>query len=733
MSKKKPTATYKQFKEFIKSLHLKNDAEFREYIGANGRGEIFFNKLGMRCPLSPYAIPYYKLKEMYPEYVNFDHLVDKPSKQRSYPSQYKSANQVRRFILDNIPIYSLEDWDSYCELSRNATTDTIEFNTQIVPVKPVWVPEDIAGTYGAASIQYSISWFFNVQPTERIEHPRFVPYETAREFARKLGLASAHHWSKYVYSQKRGKRYKSVDGTLLPPKPSWVPGLPESVYTTIGGWVSWKDFLGEVDYQKVMPFEEAREFVRSLHLCSFKEYRAYYLHSKKIGVFRNQFDEVCELPPNNLPSVPHNVYPKYGTWTNYADFLGKADNKIKYMSYDEAKEYIVPLELSNATEWQLYIDMTAKYGTYVNSHGMELPAPPATLHTYPAFFYRCRSEWRGWNDFLRGDSSLISKRPSTRALIKRVLWTYEEARTYVRLLRLNSVREYAAYINCEPHLPFFNSHHMRLEAKPELLPKNTSNYYMEQFTWVSWTDFLGLSIKQDVPYEDCKYYALKFGITKKTQWVSVIKEHALPVPVDVEGYYRVRGKWISWNDLLGIVEYELLPYNEAKTYISSLNLSSIAGYSKWWKENKPAFLPPNLTYYSKCDAYNVSDMLGLTLTAKIDNIANDISVFYIAHYPDDPLNVISISVDSYGKSNALHVVKCKHQTVVAMFDLFGRVDVMRTIVNRYCDHYTNGESNQYVTYNLNQLLYALRVEFHETQIYKSVTIDRVNADSLQYI
>jgi hypothetical protein len=68
-----------------------------------------------------------------------------------------------------------------------------------------------------------------------------------------------------------------------------------------------------------------------------------------------------------------------------------------------------------------------------------------------------------------------------------------------------------------------------------------------------------------------------------------------------------------------------------------------------------------------------------------------------------------------------------------MFDLFGRVDELRRISNMYCDPYSGGESNQYVTTNLNQLLFALRHEFHETQIYKSVTIDRVNADSLQYI
>jgi hypothetical protein len=734
MSKKKPAATFEELKSFVKSLHLRNDAEFKAYVSANNRGEVFFNRRGMRCPDCPFNISYYLLKRTFPEYKNFNDLMDIPEKVRPYPSIYKSARQVRRFIIDHLTLTCLEDWDTYCELSRISDTNTVELNGTTVPKKPVWVPEDITGTYGPPSIQYSIQWFFNIQPPELIEHPKYAPYEQARAFVHKLGLASVCHWTKYVKLTNIGKQYKFVDGTILPPRPSWVPGLPESVYITYGGWVSWKDFLGDAEYQKIMPFEEAREFVRSLHLSSYKEYRAYYLHSKKIGVFRNQFDEVCDFPPYNLPPLPHEVYKKLGVWTDYADFLGKANNKIQYMDYESAKEFVVPLELSNTHEWQKYIEITTKYGTYVNASGMELPPPPVNLHKYPMFFYKCRKEWKGWTDFLRGDSVLSQNRNGhTRSLIKRSYWPYAHAREFVQELRLTSVKEYIAYINCEPHLPYYNTFQMRCEPRPELLPKNTSNHYMSEFSWVSWADFLGLSVRQDVPYEDCKYVAARFNIKKKAHWAKIVKENSLSVPIDVEGYYRVRGSWISWNDLFNIVEYDILPYDEAKTYITSLHLSSAASYAKWWSANQPTFLPPTLNYYKKYSEYNVSDLLGMTLSAKFENMQNDISVFYISRYPDDPTNIISISVDSYGKANAIQLVKKKHQTIVAMFDLFSRVDELRRITNTYCEQYSAGESNQYVTHNLNQLLFALRQEFHETQIYKSVTIDRVNADSLQYI
>lgn len=734
MSKKKPSATFEEFKSFIQSLHLRNDSELRDYITANNRGEVFFNRLGMRCPICPFNVSYYLLKSTYPEYKNFNDLMGVPPKPKPYPAEYKTVKQVRRFILDNVPLNTLDDWDTYCELSRSTSEDTIIFNGYTVPKRPDWVPEDIAATYGPTAIQYSISWFFNIQPPEPIQHPKYASYEQARAFVHTLGLSTTHHWLRYVKATNSGKKYKFVDGTILPPRPSWVPGLPESVYITYGGWISWKDFLGDAEYQKVMPFEEAREFVRSLHLSSYKEYRAYYLHSKKIGVFRNQFEEVCELPPYNLPPLPHETYKKLGVWTDYADFIGKANNKINYMDYETAKQFVVPLELSTPSEWQMYIEISTQYGTYVNASGAELPAPPLDLHKYPMFYYKCRKEWRGWTDFLRGDSILSCNRnANTRSLIKRTYWTYDQARSYVHELRLTSVKEYVAYINCDPHLPFYNNHMMRCTPRPDMLPKNTSNYYMSQFTWVNWIDFLGLTEKQGVPYEDCKFYANKYNIKKQTHWPRVVKANNLPVPIDVEGYYRVRGVWVSWNDLFDIIEYDILPYDEAKTYITSLNLTSVAGYAKWWQVNKPVFLPPLLTYYKKYDEYNSSDMLGLTLTAKFDNIRNDISVFYISRYSDDPTNIISISVDSHGKANALQAVNRKHQTVIAMFDLFSRIDELRRISNIYCDPYSGGESNQYVTTNLNQLLFALRQEFHETQIYKSVTIDRVNADSLQYI
>lgn len=117
----------------------------------------------------------------------------------------------------------------------------------------------------------------------------FLSFEKARAFVRNLGLTN---WTDYCKSGKRPRR---------------IPSNPSRVYKG-KGWINWSDWLGctrqHLPWKKVLPFEEARAFVRSLKLTSH-EWRAYCKSGKE---------------PFNIPSAPNVCYKD--NWVSWRDWVG---------------------------------------------------------------------------------------------------------------------------------------------------------------------------------------------------------------------------------------------------------------------------------------------------------------------------------------------------------------------------------------------------------------------------
>jgi hypothetical protein len=77
------------------------------------------------------------------------------------------------------------------------------------------------------------------------------------------------------------------------PRRGWIKGQP-------------KPFLKmHQARQRLMPFDQAREFVRALSLNSVTEWHAYCKSGKK---------------PKTLPTAPYRIYGK--EWVGWGDFLG---------------------------------------------------------------------------------------------------------------------------------------------------------------------------------------------------------------------------------------------------------------------------------------------------------------------------------------------------------------------------------------------------------------------------
>ena len=94
-------------------------------------------------------------------------------------------------------------------------------------------------------------------------------------------------------------------------------------------WRGFKDFLNQKKVEW-LPFEEAREFARSLGLKNLDAWIEYCKSGKK---------------PNDIPACPYRVYKGKG-WKGSGDFLGTGNVHTKeFRSFEEAREFAQSLNL----------------------------------------------------------------------------------------------------------------------------------------------------------------------------------------------------------------------------------------------------------------------------------------------------------------------------------------------------------------------------------------------------
>ena len=139
-------------------------------------------------------------------------------------------------------------------------------------------------------------------------------------------------------------------------------------------------------------FSDARKYAHSLNLKSNIEWKKIAKENKL---------------PSGHPKAPNLFYKS--EWTNWNDFLGKRDFR-SYISYDEAKKIIHPLEIKSMKHWF----------EYAKSNNLPITIPIMAEHQY-----RRRKEWKGWADFLgyeiitRSNSSLVKCMNCGKVLKKR--------------------------------------------------------------------------------------------------------------------------------------------------------------------------------------------------------------------------------------------------------------------------------------------------------------------------
>lgn len=396
-----------------------------------------------------------------------------------------------------------------------------------------------------------------------------ISYEEARSYAAALNLKNEQDWLNY-YDKCYPYYSKPTD--------------PKEIYKE--EWIDWKDWLGitkkeelqllpsknqkttQVKKKKTntkvtdyLPFEEAREFARTLNLRTLNDWKQY---CKGLMV---------DLPvrPENIPSKPDQVYFRLG-WKSYRDWLTTG-----YKRFKEAKEFVIKLGIKNVKDWNDYCKGELE-GYAPKPH--DIPRDPDL---------RYRKDWKNWEDWLTGDTNKIQGE-----------WrNFNEARKYVRSLNISNTLDWKKY--CKGELEGYSSRPSDIPAGPDHAYRN--------FGWINYADWLGTNnirkasnVDVWLSFEKAKKFVHNLNLKSYEDWKKYINgdfniKRPDNIPKSPQFVYKNDG-WTNWSDWLGTNvenlpdngEEEYLPFEEARDFARSLNLYSPAE----WRDYIEGFLdlPP---------------------------------------------------------------------------------------------------------------------------------------------
>ena len=449
--------------------------------------------------------------------------------------EWRQFGEARAFAR-SLSLESKEDWVEWSQ-SRERPRD---------------IPADPCLVYGGEGGQWQ-GWpdFLGHEYDSSGSHStrRWLRFEEAREYARSLGLKSWKEWQEW-------RKTKA--------SPPDIPSHPDIVYKG-EGWLSWGDFLGYNEGYVVgewRPFEEARDYARSLSLKSHEEWRE---RMKHIGV-----------RPPDIPATPDQVYKDEG-WLSWGDFLGFNEGYVpgEWRPFEEARDYVRSLGLRSQKKWKEW----RKNEEMPN----DIPSNPDQIYK--------EEGWLSWGDFLGYTPGHIAEK---RSRTKRL--PFAEARDYVRSFCFKSQEEWREWSKSglRPH---------DILATPDRDYKGKG--------WKSWGDFLGFNEGNVAgewrPFEEARDYVRSLGLESKKEWWEWRKSGERPtdIPSHPERDYKDEG-WLSWGDFLGYnegyVAGQWRPFEEARDFVRSLGLKSWKEWLEWSKSGKrPPDIPshPDRVYKGK--------------------------------------------------------------------------------------------------------------------------------------
>jgi superfamily II DNA or RNA helicase len=317
-----------------------------------------------------------------------------------------------------------------------------------------------------------------------------------------------------------------------------------------------------------MPFEEAREFVRTLGLKRQEEYTE---------MWRNK------LLPVNIPGNPRGVY-KHNGFKSIPDFLGYDSLIQDWKNWEDSIIIIHPLKFKSA----------AKFRNYIKRN------PIRGIHSSPeSYFKKIWNKKGGWSAYL--GKAITSQEKAKYRL------PFEKAKEFVWDLKLKTGDEWKEYTKSN-EFPIF-------------LPQSPQNTYNE---WTNIEDWIGptylkrnqRAILKYLPFKEAKLYVKKLNLRNFEEWNKIVSSKKLPknIPSKPERIYS--DEWNGINDWIGTEsasdrKKKYLSFNQAKNVIKSFNIKS----NKEWRELKlnkliPENIPPAPEKHYSHEWISWGDFLG---------------------------------------------------------------------------------------------------------------------------
>ena len=303
------------------------------------------------------------------------------------------------------------------------------------------------------------------------------------------------------------------------------------------------------------PFEEAREWARSLGLKTWSEW-----HELCAGKRHD-----LGVRPPDIPSNPDKNYRNSG-WVSSSDWIGSDYVSAKfrnYLPFEEARKWARESKAKSYNQWIAFV---------------KEPDFPAFIPRTPENTY-ANDGWVSYGDWL-GTGALSPGDYKDKWL------PFEVAREWVHKLGLKGVYDWRSYTKGGmPNLP----------PKPENIPASPDRIYKGK-GWIGFGDWVGTGFihhghREYLPFIEARDFVRTLKISSANQWRLYTKgklpEKGLPpdnIPAGPNRYYQNTG-WISWGDWLGtntIAVYDRIyrPFEDARQFVRALKL----GRQKDWDD-----------------------------------------------------------------------------------------------------------------------------------------------------
>ena len=319
------------------------------------------------------------------------------------------------------------------------------------------------------------------------------------------------------------------------------------------------------------PFEEAREYARSLGLKSQNDW---------YRLVREQEAGKQQLPPD-IPRTPNVIYKDLG-WNGIPDWLGYDRYEERWWPFERARKFARVLDLSGQVQWR----------DYACGRLTDKPPKPVEVPSSPEFSYQGQG-WAGYGDWL-GTGRIAPQKRSTRG--------FATAREFARSLNLQSSKDWSKYCNGMIE---------RLPPLPEGMSTRPDRTYKHQ-GWVGWADWLGCAVPNAIrknrrrreyrPFLDAREFVRSLGLRGQKDWFRFCRgelpeKGARPndIPVKPSEVYREQG-WTGLGDWLGTDVFKSgrrtwISFEDAREFARGLKLQSVGDWKKYLR-GEFADLPP---------------------------------------------------------------------------------------------------------------------------------------------